>query len=385
MTKSKRREKARQQEAQKSQNNTPVSPPHSNNAPTVASRDKVLATPELLELILLQIPIAPLLTTIQRVSKSWHTLITTSAALQQHLFFKPIPSTPSPSSPPLSNPHRKFNPLLYKNFPVFFPYDPGDMHRPRDGKTHRTRRPTPPAREGIVSEEFQVCYMEWAVEKEKMLPIADVRNGGKRHYAFTRKGASWRRMLVAQPPPVRVARIGDFGKCEIWEGGGDGEFGSASGEVRRLDARVPERVLKGVERRMVVLEGGLRMGDLLDELWTVEFGRGYPSWEAVAWCAWRVPEEVRTAEWAYAGFDTPWEGRYRMPVTGVGRWADGADVVIGGVVPRPSEMYSDGPCEACMGSEGKFTKRCKLHLMKQQRHRCQEYWAKGVLSLAPGS
>ena len=31
-----------------------------------------------------------------------------------------------------------------------------------------------------------------------------------------------------------------------------------------------------VPRRMVEVEGGLRMGDLLDELWTVDFGREYP-------------------------------------------------------------------------------------------------------------
>ncbi|KAK4442026.1 hypothetical protein QBC34DRAFT_419354 [Podospora aff. communis PSN243] len=380
MTKSKKREKARQQEAQKAIQKNTAAPDDTPPTPSPA-RDKVLATPELLELILLNIDIAPLLTTVQRVSKSWHALIAASAALQQHLFFKPIPSTPFPSSPPLPSPYRKFNPLLYKNFPNFFPYDPEDMHRSRDGRNRITRRPAPPTREGIVSADFQVQYMTWAVEKEKMLPIADIRNGGVKHYAFTRKGASWRRMLVAQPPPVRVARLGDFAKCEIFEGLAP-LFGG-SGDVVTLDARVPDRVLDKVEKRMVVLEGGLRMGDLLDEMWTVEFGRAYPSWEPVAWCAWRVPEEVRTVEWAYAGLSTPWEGRYRMPVTRVGRWTDGADVVIGGFIPRPCEMYSDTPCELCTGSEGKFTKRCKVHLMKQQRYRCQEYRAKGVLSLNP--
>ena len=51
--------------------------------------------------------------------------------------------------------------------------------------------------------------------KENILPIADICNGGTRHYAFTHKGASWRRMLVAQPQLVRVARIRDFEQVDI--------------------------------------------------------------------------------------------------------------------------------------------------------------------------
>lgn len=49
----------------------------------------------------------------------------------------------------------------------------------------------------------------YPVESSRLL-VADVRNGGGRHYAFTRRGASWRRMLISHPPPVRVARIGDI-------------------------------------------------------------------------------------------------------------------------------------------------------------------------------
>jgi len=68
---------------------------------------------------------------------------------------------------------------------------------------------------------------------------------------------------------------------------------------------------------------------------------------------------------------------------GVSRWVDGADFVIGGLVPRSSDYHEDGPCESCMGGEGKLTKRCKQHLLMQQRYRCQELRSKGVLSLAP--
>ncbi|KAK0638555.1 hypothetical protein B0T16DRAFT_462325 [Cercophora newfieldiana] len=153
MTKSKKREKARQQEAQKAAQKSTTSTTATNAPTTIASRNKALCTPELLELILLGLDISFLLTTVQRVCKFWHAVVAESATLQQHLFFKPIPSTPSPSDPPISNPHRTFNPLLYRCFKDLFPYDSASP--PKSHPYDRFDYPEIPAREGIVSSEFR--------------------------------------------------------------------------------------------------------------------------------------------------------------------------------------------------------------------------------------
>jgi hypothetical protein len=105
-----------------------------------------------------------------------------------------------------------------------------------------------------------------------MLPMADVRNGGARRYAFTRKGASWRSMLVSQPPPVRIARLGDFEKVRVRYP----EENLEDDERTVVHCRIPARLLESVPKRMVLLKEVLKMGDFLDELWSIEFGTEYP-------------------------------------------------------------------------------------------------------------
>ncbi|KAK0638556.1 hypothetical protein B0T16DRAFT_462326 [Cercophora newfieldiana] len=158
-----------------------------------------------------------------------------------------------------------------------------------------------------------------------------------------------------------------------------------------LACRIPKRVLEEVPRRMVELKGGLRMGDLMDELWMVEFGREYPWAGSESWCAWRMPEEMRRELWKYTDYGDSWGAfdyggdRFRMPVTELSKWADSADFVIGGFIPCPGEYHDDELCGSCMGVEGKLTKRCRSHLVKQQRYRCQGYRPREVLSLNPSS
>jgi len=378
MTKSNKREKARQEQAQKAQD-APAVPVKEEPAPrTIAARNKALATPELLELILLNLDMEFVLLTAQRVSKFWHTAITASAPLQQHLFFKAIPSTPAASPPPIPNPApREFNPLLYKCFHKLYPHAPVPQTDLWTQRPEVDSSPLPATREGIVSKAFRPKYMDWSVQKEDMLPMADVRNGGARHYAFTRKGASWRRMLVAQPPLVRIARLGDFERVRVREA----EENMEDGKRTRVAGRIPGRFLEAVPKRMVLLKEGLKMGDFLDELWGIEFGREYPVSDGVAWFAWRVEEPVRRESWRYPG-SAEWAGEYVMPTTVVSKWADGADLVIGGYIPRPNDHVSDSPCSACLGDEGKLRgKRCKAHLMQQQRYRSQEFKVKSLLAV----
>lgn len=116
------------------------------------AKDTVIRTPELLELILAHLPIRDLLIIAPLVSKTWQT-ITLSPTLQRALFFQP-----DPSSAPVQNP------LLVEIFPPFFAPDSPD-------------RWSWPDADAIMS-------MPWS----------------KAPAAFRRPEASWRRMLVTQPP-----------------------------------------------------------------------------------------------------------------------------------------------------------------------------------------
>ncbi|KAJ6508668.1 hypothetical protein C8R45DRAFT_1208302 [Mycena sanguinolenta] len=118
---------------------------------------EVIATPELLERILAQLPIRDLLVLAPLVSKTWHA-VTLSPTLQRVLFLEPDPLALASE--------RTQNPLLMEAFSPFFP-----------------------SREGSTS------YPGWSSLKdiETML-------WSRAPDAFKREEASWRRMLVSQPP-----------------------------------------------------------------------------------------------------------------------------------------------------------------------------------------
>ncbi|KAF7155439.1 hypothetical protein CNMCM5623_007510 [Aspergillus felis] len=126
----------------------------------------VLSTPELLEYVLLYLDAQSLLTSAERVCRSWTRLIQTSPRLQQALFFKPIP--------PEQCREKLLNPLLARHFTGLLPasMDPSGV---RD------------------------CNLRHAWSKQ---------SDGRQK--FFRREASWRRMLVQQPPAslayVKVSR-----------------------------------------------------------------------------------------------------------------------------------------------------------------------------------
>ncbi|RYP06241.1 hypothetical protein DL764_003255 [Monosporascus ibericus] len=155
-----------------------------------ARRFQVLNTPELLEAILLKLDIRTVISSAQLVNRQWHDLITKSPAIQQAIFFKPLEAADGASSQ---------NPLLTELFPPFF-----------DGKNE--------------THSAFYAFEELAMARQERLA------------AFRRKGASWRRMLVQQPP---VRELG------IWET--VSRMGGDSNTFRR--ERYPE---------------GLRMGELYD-------------------------------------------------------------------------------------------------------------------------
>ncbi|KAE8384803.1 hypothetical protein BDV23DRAFT_176745 [Aspergillus alliaceus] len=132
---------------------------------------RIFTIPELLEQILLQTDPQTLLTSAQQVSQTWHTLIITSTPLQQSLFFKPTTARPK------NNP-RTPNPFLPKIWSRLF-------------RKRLTSHPTP------------------STNYHYTLPPADPLDEA----LFLHPTATWRRMLVQQPP---TSSIGVFVLDPSW-------------------------------------------------------------------------------------------------------------------------------------------------------------------------
>ncbi|KAL4798030.1 hypothetical protein BDV19DRAFT_386688 [Aspergillus venezuelensis] len=148
---------------------------------TRSAAQKGLFIPEILEAILIHLEITDLLVSAQRVNKHWLSVITQSTQLQQALFFKQIapPTNPysayeiSPDDDPHSYPNAHFG-------NVFFNLNGcGNLH---------------------TSAYFYTNLHWWTRARgDANGDAVDQSTLERRQKAFTRSGASWRRMLVAQP------------------------------------------------------------------------------------------------------------------------------------------------------------------------------------------
>ncbi|KAF1995172.1 hypothetical protein P154DRAFT_526545 [Amniculicola lignicola CBS 123094] len=122
---------------------------------------RVLNTPELLEAILLQLPERDILLA-QQVSRTFQAAITSSPALQQALFFREVPF----KDPKIW----KVNPLLREHF---LPW-------------------------------FVISRNKWQLPDHSILERMDWARDHQRRRAFLRPTASWRKMLVTQPPAKKL-------------------------------------------------------------------------------------------------------------------------------------------------------------------------------------
>lgn len=116
---------------------------------------------ELLEQILLHLPMRDVLLA-QRVCTRWRSVIIHSNRLQRALYFVPSP-IPSGSCPPLVH-----NPLIASAFAAYFSFPTANYRKP---------------------------YNTYVILKSTEKPWED---------SVKRKDASWRRMLIAQPPAYNV-------------------------------------------------------------------------------------------------------------------------------------------------------------------------------------
>ncbi|KAJ7108396.1 hypothetical protein C8R43DRAFT_1044225 [Mycena crocata] len=159
------------------------------------ARDTVLSTTEILSQILAQLPMRDLLLKVPLVCSTWQATILTPA-LQRALFFQPDFAI-APASPVQ-------NPLLVELFPAFFaPYQKERWHSSTCWPSNAS----------------SISRMPWATAPD----------------AFRRADASWRRMLVTQPPPQTLLVT----------------------ETRRT-------VPLGISERYATLDGPLRMGVVYD-------------------------------------------------------------------------------------------------------------------------
>lgn len=250
--------------------------------------EAVFDTPELLESVLLHVDISTLLLSALRVSKTWHVLIEASVLLQQALFFTPVsgPAAARMTStiPPYNweeeaylwkedessdkadgeeivwdeldfqNAKKSrqnknlqwptFNPLLQKQFgSCFFDFSDGGYGYFRRCKSFNHMPWTPRAREALRKGEHDEEVALAESPPPRLADANEAREEEELHHRFTRRGASWRTMLVSQPPPPAL------GYHRISE-----------------DAEVDPRD-RGMSVSTAVLhpgEGGLRMGQLYD-------------------------------------------------------------------------------------------------------------------------
>ncbi|KAK7049189.1 putative MFS transporter [Favolaschia claudopus] len=122
----------------------------------------VMSTPELLELILIDVPRLDLLLSAPLVCKTWQAT-TKTPTIQRLLFFLPDPTIPASE--------RILNPLLEAKLPPFFTPDPY----------------------GQGGNWCRVAYRHI-----RLMPWS------KKVKAFTCAEASWRRMLTTQPPTQQI-------------------------------------------------------------------------------------------------------------------------------------------------------------------------------------
>lgn len=187
-------------------------------ASQTAQHTVFLEIPELLERILLHLDQEDLLVNAQRVCHQWHQCIAETPSVQQHLFLLPEPargrtSRSNANADTRPEPPRQ-NPLLARDFPEWF------MHGSTWPPDERLRfiRTTEPYLRGY--------------DRDQFFPL--LKRVTERLEAYIYPQASWRCMLLQQPPPngigLLMTRCGDHLIKQGTElqpdpsGNGDGEL-----------------------------------------------------------------------------------------------------------------------------------------------------------------
>jgi hypothetical protein len=150
---------------------TPMAP-----TPTPA-QSHALSIPEIFELILLNLDIRTLLTKASRICHSWSHFINSSPRIQWALFFRPLDHA-------LNKPKTQ-NPLLAETFPSIF--DQFECTGKRNDLDTDTTNEKPTSNVTLTTFDMIKNPHKWD--------------------AYIRPEASWRRMLVQQPPVYTLSLL----------------------------------------------------------------------------------------------------------------------------------------------------------------------------------
>ncbi|KAI0013059.1 hypothetical protein F4779DRAFT_613930 [Xylariaceae sp. FL0662B] len=181
----------------------PLARSDSNASSVLNTMERALLIPELLESISLHLDMSTLLVSASRVNKTWHAVINRSVSIQRALYFQPILMSQQSASTyqPI------VNPLLKKHFGGCF-FDTGNLY----GYLRRANSFYTMPCAGASWEEGDDTrpLFPRGPEVADMTPqkIHEVEVTCRK---FTRKEATWRKMLVSQPPPpcLGFLRVGD--------------------------------------------------------------------------------------------------------------------------------------------------------------------------------
>ncbi|KAL7947704.1 hypothetical protein V8C42DRAFT_315323 [Trichoderma barbatum] len=209
---------------------------------------KVLRTPELLESIFLKLDMVTILTSIQRVNKTFKRVVDGSLALQRKLYFKPDGKAKTgfhPQEKWLKDGRTEFpilNTLLVRYFgSCFFNFGGvyGWQRRAESFYENRWTRHHHRLKKVETAFGHRMVYKSVGPELGGVETLQATQDRDR----FTRAGASWRKMLVCQPP------IFDFGAL-IFQ----------PVEPRSF---LPQRMEKGIIKADDI-DTGLCMGQLYD-------------------------------------------------------------------------------------------------------------------------
>lgn len=179
---------------------------------------------ELFDSVLFLVDIRTILVSGQRVCKQWRELINKSPLLQQHLFLVPSPfqGTWSPENV-RPHPRRRINPLLQELFPELVPRD-SDSDLQEDDEIDSNGDDSQATPRAISR------YNANAKDLYSSMPLYMRRS--EEDSPLHRDGATWKDMLVAQPPFMVVARYGPQDEEPLVEGEFDeGEWDDPSTNV----------------------------------------------------------------------------------------------------------------------------------------------------------
>lgn len=216
------------------------------------ARKKALSSTEILEQVFTNIDAVTLLTSVQRVNKTWKGVFDGSVLLQRKLFFTPDETRPLEPHPQArrekDSDSRKvypvLNSLLVRYFrSSFFPVGGKFYGYPRRSESFYEQRWTSKHNRLKMKRKLNTGYNKYESTKPDISKVEALQVLLDRE-RFTRAGASWRKMLVSQPP------IPDFIAMEFSSQNMNNAKSQEKLEFRTFNANHPDK--------------GLRMGQLYD-------------------------------------------------------------------------------------------------------------------------